>query len=287
MKTTILYLIILLLNCFPGFSQEIINIPGMQINEAIHQISTVGTNDILSFQTLNQGIGNCVLTQQTGNLNKATINQQNELSAETGNQSLTTQFGNSNELTIEQIGSGNLMLGFQLGSHAMLTGTQKDSPMGFGNGNAFTSVSQMVENGYAVEGERNKMNISQKGNNNGVMAVQQGSDNILSAEQTGNNNYLLALQQGSHNSVTDYKQANESKQILLDKIVQVGHYLSLKTDGASTYTPTGNTFMQTGSNLSLEVNSSLLNTVGGVEINQTGRDMKIVVDQSYFPLPMR
>ena len=287
MKTAILYLIIVLLNCFPGYSQEIINIPGMQINEAIHQISASGINDIQNFQSLNQGIGNCVLTQQIGNLNKATVNQQKELSAETGNQSFTAQYGNVNELTIEQIGSGNLMLGFQMGSHTSLTGSLNDSPMGVENGSIFTSVSPLEGNGYVVEGERNKMIVSQNGNNNGVMAVQQGTDNILSAEQTGNNNYLLALQQGSHNSVTDYKQTNKSDQISLDKIVQVGDYLSLKADGASTYKPTGNTFMQTGSNLSLEVNSSLLNTAGGVQINQTGKDMKIIVDQSYFSFPLR
>ena len=287
MKTTILYLIILLLNCFTGHSQEFINNPGMETNKAIAQISTPGINDILSFQTLNQGIRNYAFTLQIGNQNKATIHQQNELSAETGNLSFTAQSGNSNELTIGQIGSGNLMLGIQLGYLTTLTGIQKDISIGVENGCVFTSVFPMERNGYEVEVERNKMIISQNGNNNGIMAVQQGTDNFISAEQTGNNNYLLILQKGTRNSVTDYKQANQSEQFLFDKIIQIGDNLSLKADGASTYKPEENTFTQTGSNLSLEVNNSLLNTVGGVEIKQTGYDMKVVVDQSFFTLPMK
>ena len=287
MKTTIIYLIILLLNCFSGHSQEFINNPGMETTKAIHQISAPGIHDIVSFQTMNQGNNNYVLTQQTGNQNKATINQQNELSAETGNHSLTAQSGNANELTIGQIGTGNLMLGLQLGYLAALRGNQGDSPIGVENGNVFNSISVMERNGYAFGGERNKMIISQNGNNNGVMAVQQGTDNSISAEQTENNNYLLVLQKGTRNSVTDYKQANDSEQFLFDRIVQVGDNLSLKADGVSTHKPSGNTFMQTGSNLSLEVNNNLLNTLGGVDINQTGRDMKVVVDQSFFSFPMK
>ena len=287
MKTAILYLIIVLLNCFTGYSQEFINNPGMETNEAIHQISVPGINDILSFQTLNQGVRNYASTLQIGNQNKATVHQQNELSAETGNLSFTAQSGNSNELTIGQIGSGNLMLGIQLGSLTTLTGIQKDISIGVENGCVFTSVFPMERNGYAVEVERNKMIISQNGNNNGVMAIQKGTDNFISAEQTGNNNYLLILQKGTRNSVTDYKQANQSEQFLFDKIIQIGDNLSLKADGASTYKPEENTFTQTGSNLSLEVNNSLLNTVGGVEIKQTGYDMKVVVDQSFFTFPMK
>jgi len=287
MKTNILYLIILLLNCYTVYSQEIINNPGIELNETIHQISTPGISDILNFQSMNQDSKNYASTLQIGNQNKATVKQQNELTSEAGNLSVTTQSGNSNELTIGQIGSGNLTLGFQLGYLSFLTGNQKANSIGVENELAFNSTSSMVGRSYAVDGERNKMDITQNGNNNGVLAVQQGTVNTMSVEQAGNKNYLLALQHGRNNSITDYKQANKSEEILFDKIIQVGENLSLKAEGASTYKPTGNTFMQTGSNLSLEVNNSLLNNVGGVEIKQTGYDMKVAVDQSFFVLPMK
>ena len=283
MKQLPVLTLVCFLNIYPSFSQRVIR---SGLSESIRQISTNGIDNILSFQNDNSGMKSIVvISQQNGDKNRVSINQQSDQGQ--SNQSYSFQLGNLNELSINQIGSGNLLLGFQLGYLSSLTGTQKENPIGVENGLAFSSAFSLEGRDYAIDGEGNKMNISQNGNNNGVMAVQQGTDNILSAEQTGNNNYLLAFQQGSHNLVTDYKQANESKQILLDKIVQVGDYLSLKADGASTYKPMGNTFMQTGSNLSLEVNSSLLNTVSGVEINQTGKDMKIVVDQSYFSFPMR
>lgn len=282
MKKNLLFLIFLLLNCFNGYSQEIINNPAIDTHYVIQQISTLGINDILSFQDLNKGICNFASTLQNGNQNKAIVNQQNYERSEMSNQSYTTQLGNANELTIGQIGKGNLFLGFQLGYLATQIESQQESPFGVENNQLITFLSPEVGNGSAVEGERNKMSISQFGNNNGVLAVQQGFDNNLSAEQTGKNNYLLALQIGTHNSVTGYKQANESDQILFDKIIQVGDNLSLNAEGASTYQPVANTFTQIGSNLALEVNSDLLNTLGGGGIKQTGNDMKVVVTQSYF-----
>ena len=276
MKNIILFLIFFTISFYSVFSQG-----------TIQQIKQKEIAYIISYQTIKSGLSDNVVIQQIGNQNKATINQQNELIAETGNLSFTAQYGNSNELAIGQIGSRNLILGFQLGYLGSLTGSHNYSPIEVENGNVFASVSPLEGNGYAFEGERNKMIISQNGNNNGVMAIQKGTDNFISAEQTGNNNYLLILQKGTRNSVTDYKQVNESEQFLFDKIIQVGDNLSLKADGASTYKPEENTFTQTGSNLSLEVNNSLLNTVGGVEIKQTGYDMKVVVDQSFFTLPMK
>ncbi len=276
----------MLLNYLPGYSQEIINNTGSETNEAIQQISIPSVNDILGFQTLNGGIGNYVSIQQTGSLNSASINQQNNASSEMSNQSYTVQSGNSNELTIGQIGSGNLLLGFQLGYLASMTNNQQSSSTGTESSNVLAAELPNIANIYIAEGKRNKMDISQNGNNNGVMAVQLGTDNNISTEQIGNNNYLLAYQKGTNNSVTGYKQENISDQILYDKIIQVGDNLSLKVDEASKAS-TGNTFMQTGANLSLTVNNELLNSVGGIQINQKGNDMKIVIDQSYFSFPLR
>ena len=291
MKTTILYLIILLLNCFTGYSQEIINNPGMETNKAIHQISTPGINDILSFQTLNQGIMNYVSTLQIGNQNKASVNQQADGSSGFSNLSYSVQEGNSNEMTVGQIGSGNFMLGFQLGYLTNEAGRYPGNPFGYGfengNGNSYAFGPEHSVNDYLVLGERNKLTIGQDGNNNGALAVQQGNDNLISAQQTGNNNYLAILQKGINNSVSGYVQENMDGSILFETITQVGESLSLSATDVSVSKQNGNVFNQTGVNLSLEVNNGFVNTLGGIEINQTGRDMKVVVDQSYFSFPMQ
>ena len=287
MKRFIIYLMIVLLKFMPCYSQDIINNTGTVSNEAIQQISLPGIDDIMSFQNLNRAVSNYVLTQQTGNLNTASINQKSDGNSEMSNQSYTFQSGNSNELTIGQIGSGNLLLAFQLDYISNLL-NQKQQSQANGFSIALPTVGSSADgNGYVVEGERNKMMITQDGTNNGVMAVQQGSDNTISAEQTGENNYLLALQKGTKNSVTDYKQANKSEDILLDRIIQVGDNLTLKSDEVSKSSVNGNTFIQTGTNLSLEINSELINSAGGIEVNQKGKDMKVVIDQSYFSFPLK
>jgi hypothetical protein len=287
MKRFLLYLVILLLKFMPCFSQDIINNTGTVSNEAIQQISLPGIDNIMSFQNLNRAVSNYVLTQQTGTLNTATINQQKDGSSEMSNQSYTVQSGNSNELTIGQIGSGNLLLGFQLDYISNLLDQKQQILDNALKSTALKVGNQADGNGYVVEGERNKMTITQDGNNNGVMAVQQGSDNTISADQKGENNYLLALQKGTNNMITDYKQENRSDEKLFDRIIQVGDNLSLKSDEVSTSSINGNTFMQTGTNLSLEINSELINSAGGIEINQKGKDMKVVIDQSYFSFPLK
>ena len=284
MKKLLLYVLFLISNSLQGYSQEIMNVTGPDTNEAIQQITLPGINDILGFQTLNRNTGNYVSLQQSGNQNTTNINQQSGVSTEMTNQAYTAQSGNSNELTLGQIGSGNLLLGFQLGYMATLTGSQQTNQTVIPTGYVFTAGSLIADN--APEGEGNKMTITQSGNNNGVMAVQQGSYNTLSAEQTGNNNYLLALQKGSNNTIDDYKQANKSDQVLYDRIVQTGDYLTLKSDIASS-SGAGNTFLQTGTHLSLEMNSDLINSPGGIQINQTGKDMKVVINQSYFSFPLK
>jgi len=287
MKRFLLYLVILLLNFMPCLSQDIINNTGTVSNETIQQISLPGIDNIMSFQNLNRAVSNYVLTQQTGNLNSATINQQKDGSSEMSNQSYTVQSGNSNELTIGQIGSGNLLLGFQLDYISNLLDQKQQSQDNVLKSTLLKSGSPADGNGYMVEGERNKMIITQDGTDNGIMAVQQGSDNTISADQKGENNYLLALQKGSNNTITDYKQENKSDEKLFDRIIQIGDNLSLKSDEVSTSSINGNTFVQTGTNLSLEINSELINSAGGIEINQKGKDMKIVIDQSYFSFPLK
>ena len=288
MKKIILYIIFLLLYSFPGYTQEIINNVGSSAADAIQQIQLTGIDDIQRLQTSGQVANNYVSIQQTGFQNKAIINQQQGSGFDMSNQSYTIQTGNSNDLTIGQIGSGNVMLGFQLNYLAsLITGSQKDIQSGVTTNNVLTAGSTNDVTGYLVEGERNKMTISQNGNNNGVMAVQQGSDNTISAEQTGNNNYLLALQKGTNNSLTGYKQENESNQVLYDRVIQIGDNLTLKSDEVSKSSINGNTFMQTGTNLSLEIKSDLINSAGGMDVKQTGKDMKIVIDQSYFSFPLK
>lgn len=284
MKTSILYLIFLLLCCSLGNAQLIIDNSGSNTNEIIQQIRTPNIQDILSFHSYNQGISNNAIIQQVGNQNMISVNQQNSAKSDLSNQSYTIQTGNSNEMTIGQIGNGNLLLGFQLGYLTLLSGS--------GSGNGIIGDNNMLttngsENVLQAVGERNKLSIVQSGNNNGVMAVQQGTDNSFSVDQTGENNYLFALQKGSFNMVTGYLQQNQSKEILYEKIIQIGDYNSLKTSDVSLQKPAGNIFTQTGVNLSLEVNNSLLNNAGGVEIHQSGNNMTVVIDQSFFSFPMK
>ncbi len=289
MKNTLFLLIFLLMGISPCLSQEIMNDPGPQTNETIQQISTTGIENILDFQTLNQGIGNSAFIQQTGNHNKAGISQQSD-AAISGNLSYTVQTGNENELTVGQIGSGNLLLGFQLGYLAStLTGREQGNHYGLGlgngNGNAYAYGHLHTTNDYLVEGERNKLTITQNGTNNGVMAIQMGSDNTISAAQTGTNNYLAVLQTGKNNRLTGYTQANTSDKVLFDTVIQIGENLTLDASEDSKSKPNGNKFTQSGTNLSLQLNNEFVNSVGGIEIDQKGKDMKVVIDQSYFSFP--
>lgn len=285
MKKVTFYIILLLINYLTCNSQEIISNYGLDPNEAIQQIQTSGIDNIMSFQALNKGFSNYVLIQQTGNENKAGISQQNDVGSAMGNQSYTVQTGTSNELILGQIGTGNLLLGFQLGYLATLAESSQESQIGV-DYSTVPALLQDAENESQIGGEGNKLSISQEGNNNGAKVVQQGSYNTITAEQKGKNNYLSALQMGTNNSAIDYKQRNESEQILFDTIIQIGDNLNLTTDGVANFTPAVNKFTQAGVNLSLQLSTSLLNTGAGVEINQTGHDMKVVVDQSYFSFPL-
>jgi hypothetical protein len=291
MKRFSFFLLLCLLNIFCGFSQEIINDVSLGTNAAIHQISTSGIDNILSFQTLNQGNSNFVLAQQIGDQNKASINQQRDPGTAFTNQSYTFQQGSFNELLVGQIGSGNLLLSFQLGYIATELGlNQANQPLfslGNANGDIAAIVTQNKENGIWADGIGNKIEITQEGDKNGIMAVQQGDNNSISAGQTGTNNNLLILQKGNNNLVTGYKQENSSDNVMYDTIIQEGESLSLNASDASKSKLTGNIFSQSGINLSLQVNNGFVNSLGGIEITQTGKDMKVVVDQSYFPFPIK
>ncbi|MEI6565666.1 MAG: curlin repeat-containing protein [Verrucomicrobiota bacterium] len=267
MKRLSLLLVLFLLNIFTCFSQSVI---GSGAGEAIRQISTSGIADILSFQTLNQGISNYVLTQQVGEQNTTKINQQNDPVA--ANQSYTLQQGNLNELSVGQIGSGNILLGFQLGFLSIVNNNQGILPS--------VSLSGVADGGQ--KGDRNKLEVSQEGENNGIMAVQQGDNNTIDAGQKGSDNYLLILQKGTNNSVTGYMQENSSGRNF-DTIIQEGESLSLEATGVSTSKAMGNIFSQSGSELALKVNSGFVNTLGGIEVTQTGSKMTVVIDQSFFP----
>ena len=286
MKNNLLYLMILLLNFLPVYSQEIINIPAIETNETIHQISTPGINDIMNFQTLNQRIGNFTDTQQIGNQNKLTIHQQVDPGLGFSNQSYSIQEGNSNEMTVGQIGSGNILLSFQLGY--LSNSISESNLFRFGLENSLGTTGPSNErNAILSFGKRNILQVTQEGSNNRIMASQQGTGNYISAGQKGDNSYLAILQKGMNNSVSGYMEENTDGSILFETITQVGENLSLSATDVSRSKLNGNVFNQSGVNLSLEVNNGLINTLGGIEINQTGRDMKVVVGQSYFSFPMQ
>ena len=275
MKRNPIFLFLLLLIVYPVYSQDIINSLNVGTNESIHQISTSAIADIQSFQTLNRGTGSFVLIRQTGNKNTSSINQQSDPGQ--SNQSYAYQQGNYNEMSVGQIGSSNLLLGFQLGYLANVVNSSSGILPS-------VSVSGAVDGGQ--KGDGNILEVSQDGENNGIMAVQQGNDNSISAEQKGTNNFLLIHQKGTNNSVTGYIQENSLGRNF-DTIIQEGESLSIEATGVSTSKAMGNIFSQSGINLSLQVNNGFVNTLGGIEITQTGKDMNVVVDQSYFSLPLK
>jgi len=283
MKNIYIYSIFILLNWFTVSSQTTIDNYSSDTYDAIEQIQTSGKDNIMIFQNQNQGFNNHVSTQQIGNQNTAIINQQNVGSSSKSNQSFTIQEGNSNELNVDQMGSGNLLLGFQLSYLSLIV----NNSQGNQNVNSYTYEHNTSTLGEPVLSENNKIKVQQNGNNNGVMAIQQGTDNTISAEQIGNNNYLLALQSGSNNSITGYTQENESDHSLYDRIIQVGDNLTVETEGVSNSKSDGNLFKQTGKNLTIQINNDLLNSIGGIEIDQKGNDMTIKIDQSYFSFPMK
>jgi hypothetical protein len=270
MKQLSLFLLLCLLNFFAGFSQGVIN---LGVTDPIRQISTNGIDNILSFQTLNRGTGSFVLIQQTGDQNTASINQKSDPGpTNQSNQSYTFQQGNLNELSVGQIGSGNLLLGFQLGYLASVNSNQGILPS--------VSVSEAADGGQ--KGDSNTLEVSQDGKNNGIMAVQRGDNNTISAGQKGSDNYLLILQNGTHNSVKGYKQESWSGRNF-DSIIQEGESLSIEATGVSTSKAMGNIFSQSGSELALKVNNGIINSHGGIEVTQTGIGMTVVIDQSFFP----
>ena len=278
MKKIVIFLFFLAFSFYPVFSQNA---------DYIQQIRTSGMADILSFQTQNQGIGNIALTQQIGDQNKTNVNQQTDAGSAFANQAYSIQQGNTNEMTIGQIGSGNLLLGFQLGYVTLELNQEQKTRFGFGLA-SFAGTALDYNSGLSgTTGDNNKLTITQEGTNNSVMAIQQGSDNSISTGQKGINNYLLLRQNGNNNSVTDYVQENTSESVLFDTVIQEGNGLTLSATDASMSKPNGNTFVQTGENLSLQVDNQITNTMGGIVVNQTGHDMKVVVDQSFFSFPMR
>ncbi|MDD4968608.1 MAG: hypothetical protein PHT07_04180 [Paludibacter sp.] len=287
MKKYLFYLFSVLLVAIPVYSQEMINNTTPASPKSIQQILLPGIDDVLISQNLNSAVSNYVFTLQKGNSNSASINQQYRTNSDISNQTYSVQSGNSNELTLGQIGSGNLLLGYQLDLMSSSIGDKKDIQAGIQDPSLLKGMKPDSKDVTLETGERNKMIINQQGTDNGVVAIQQGSDNIISADQIGKNNYFLALQIGSNNSVNRYTQENESDHILYDRVIQIGDNLSLKSDESSKSSLKGNTFLQTGNNLALEINSDLLNSAGGIEINQKGNNMKVVIDQSYFSFPLK
>lgn len=290
MKKNSFILFLLFVNFLPAFSQGNIQVSEKEECESIQQIRSSGLSDILSFQMQNQGISNMTMTQQVGNWNKSSISQQSDGGSAFANQAYSIQQGNSNEMTIGQIGSGNLLLGFQLGYlTAELEDGKKDEQFKnvLESCNPSTKEYDDTETQLLVIGEGNELKVGQNGNKNAIVAIQQGSENSIDANQNGTNNYLVIYQKGKNNEVVGYKQENNSEKVLAETIVQEGEGLILNTSDASKSKPNGNSFIQKGINLTLEVNNQFSNTLGGIEVSQSGRDMKVVIDQSFFSFPTR
>ncbi|MGV8095688.1 MAG: hypothetical protein AB2L24_27880 [Mangrovibacterium sp.] len=280
MKLALVILSFLLVNLNVAVAQDFFSERIWEMNELILQISANTPGKFQSFQTLNQDLGNFVLTQQIGTSNKSNIDQDHGTCSGLTNYSVNVQIGNLNDLTIEQTGSGNLFVGFQFGNPVnWLSRALAEFDLGFGNASLEENMGDY--NGIFT-GEGNKVIASQEGMNNTLIAVQQGNDNFISAVQKGVCNYLIILQKGAYNSVTGYEQGNASESILADKITQEGENLTISSTGISGPKVGGNTFAQSGTNLSLRVNQDFINDTGGMEIRQTGRDMNVVVQQSYF-----
>ena len=279
MKIATLLLIFVLSNTFLTFSQDILNNTLQLLDESVQQIAGVNNIDIQEFQNLNNGSDKVSIILQQGNQNKLSVNQSDDPSGGQYNQVLSFQIGNENELTLEQSGYKNLLLSFQIGYLAL----------GYCNSIKKQEIKEPQDYIFNQElyGERNKLLISQEGNNNEILAIQMGDDNYISADQKGTCNYLWVLQKGNFNSVTDYRQENNSDGILFDSIIQEGDNLSITTDGVARNHPSENIFAQTGSNLSINLHNAFLNTTEGVEVSQSGKDMKVVIDQSYFPNPLK
>jgi len=289
MKKIIFILFLFVIFSNSVFSQENGRNQDDEDHEIIQQIKTSGLADILSFQTMNNGVGSFVEIQQVGNQNRANISQQTDAGSAFANQAYSIQQGNSNEMTVGQIGSSNLLLGLQLGyvTYELDRNTRNQFGSDPDTDNAFARGNENKVNQSLIPGEGNELKVNQLGNNNVVVAVQQGSENSIEAGQNGANNYLVIYQKGKNNEVIGYKQENSSANILAETIIQQGEGNVLNATDVSRSKPNGNSFVQNGVNLSLEVNNQFTNTLGGIEVSQTGHDMKVVVDQSFFSFPTR
>jgi hypothetical protein len=290
MKKLIIFLYLLALLSVHVFCQNKDKDWDEKEHEAIQQIKNSGLDDILRFQTQNQGIGNLTMTQQSGNLNKSSVSQQFDGGSAFANQAYGIQQGNSNEMTIGQVGNGNLLLGFQFGTVSSEFEGEKENKeikRVTENCNTYSGNFGSMNDQSTITGEGNALNVNQNGNKNAIVAIQQGSENNIEADQNGTNNYLVIYQKGKNNEVIGYNQENYSGKVLAETIIQEGENLSLSASDASKSKPNGNAFLQKGINLSLEVNNQFTNTLGGIEVNQKGHDMKVIIDQSFFSFPAR
>lgn len=280
MKTTIRYILLLLGFSLCANAQQIINNEDASNIEAIQQISVSDMDMFLSIQSWNNVAANMTVSIQIGNYNKLTINQRNGDEMNIANKAFTTQIGNSNELTLEQIGSYNVLLAYQT-EHSS---TVNDPNKMIEHSPTKVNMNADLNQGF---GQGNKLDIVQEGADNVVLSFQEGSYNTISAKQLGSKNYLMALQRGTNNSVSGFTQENQTADVLMDVIVQVGDNLEFKTKDFAKSKTHGNSISQAGINLSLELSNGMLNNRGGLEVAQKGNDMKVIVDQSFFAFPLK
>lgn len=280
MKKLFFIFFIATLACSRVFSQGVVQINCSEEDEKINQIRATGLSDILSFQTMNQGLSNVTMTTQIGNWNKSVVTQQYDGGSNLANQVYSLQKGSDNEMTIGQIGEGNLLLGFQLGYVA--TEIDPKEKIKYPQNMVDCCVTDGGDQSF-VQGVGNALNVIQQGDKNAVVAVQQGSENSIDVSQIGSNNYLVVYQKGNNNEIAGFRQENHAEKALAETIIQEGDGLVLNSLEASKSKPNGNSFIQKGINLSIELNNQFTNTLGGIEVTQSGKDMKVVIDQSFFP----
>jgi len=284
MKNTSTSILIVIMNIW-AINSQVTTGNEPRADRGMHQIRIVDAGNITKFQACNIGLNNYVLLWQTGVQNSVSIKQNSGTTSKLGNESYNNQTGNFNELTVEQIGNGNTVFSSQVGNYAIKNTDYLLYKIDVEKQN--NAISKQMFNTIWAEGEHNKLNLEQKGEDNLVYSVQQGTDNSISAKQTNNQNILLIIQKGTGNEVNNYNQQNKSAHKLYDKIIQMGESNYLDYNEVSTGAIQGNTFTQIGNKLSVELNNGMMNSPGGIDVNQKGKEMNVIIDQSFFSFPMK
>jgi hypothetical protein len=198
MKIKVLMVLFLLFTYKYSVSQIDISQIIIDQDANVQQVTNIITSDIIGFQSLNNDAENINWSKQTGNNNKISISQQKDQWLGKNNQSYTFQNGDGNEIILDQTGNGNLFLSLQLGYLTINSGNRnRIDAVQEGNSNELVALQSGEDNSISADqrGMNNHLLILQKGNNNSVTNYPQEniSGNILfdSIIQNGDNLSLI------------------------------------------------------------------------------------------------